>query len=51
MNGLKKTAYKALKYAVDRETHADGNLSSKCLYILYQPKRNVKKTKSSKSEK
>ncbi len=43
MNGLKKTVYKALKYAVDRETNANGNLSSRCGTILYQPKRQVQK--------
>ncbi len=43
MKGLKKTAYKALKYAVDREINANGNLSSKCGTILYESKYNVKK--------
>ncbi len=43
MKSLRMSAYKALKCAVDKETNANENLSSKCGMILYQPKRNVKK--------
>ncbi len=48
MQGMKKRAFKALKTVVDKDVNANDKVSSKCIAILYQPKRNVAKQSDSK---
>lgn len=41
MKSVKKDALKILKLAIDKEVNADKELSSRCVSIFYQPKRNI----------